>query len=183
MNHTSFDPHPHPDWLLDEAPPEAARAEELRQHLLGCPDCAALSAAWETVREEIATLPPAAPAPGFTQRWQARLAEKKAAQQARLRRVTVGLNVLLLGGGLAAWFLPRLLTFSPAESAYLALASLASVLMRLQQLRYLFLNTAGGLPTAVPLVLWVLGACGLAVLGLAWAATLWKFIVPKGMKV
>ena len=171
----------HPEWLLDDDPMDEDQARELQAHLATCPDCPPLADAWREMRQEIATLPPAAPAPGFTARWQARLVEKKVAQQRRIRRLTIGLNLLALGTVLAAWLLPQLMQFSLAELAYKILYNTAEALTRLNQVQYAFGSLLQNVPVFVSLAVWVLGATGLAGLSLVWAYAIWKYFVPKGV--
>ena len=72
MNHQPFK-----DWLLSEERLEAEQAQALQQHLRDCADCRQIESAWSNAHALIQRAPAVAPAPGFTERWQSRLAAQR----------------------------------------------------------------------------------------------------------
>jgi anti-sigma factor RsiW len=105
MSHSPYD-----DWLFSDEPRTAQESEELRRHLAGCPRCRSLAEAWSDVRLDLEGSPAAAPLPGFTGRWQRRLALDR---QRRARRQSIGL-LAGLGGGLGLALLTFVWLGSPA---------------------------------------------------------------------
>ncbi len=95
MNH-----QPYETWLLSEEalPPEQAQA--LQEHLQTCPACQRLERSWSGVEQLFRRSPLAAPAAGFSARWQARLAEEQRQRQRRnawvMLAVTGGVAFILL---------------------------------------------------------------------------------------
>jgi len=87
MSHSPYD-----DWLFSDDPRTAQESEELRRHLASCPRCRSLAGAWSEVRLDLEGAPAAAPQPGFTGRWQTRLALER---QRRAHRQSIGLLVAL----------------------------------------------------------------------------------------
>ncbi len=107
MNHRPFE-----DWLLADEPLNPQQRRELQNHLRVCTQCTAIAEVNLALRKART----AAPAPGFAQRWQARLAAQRRLQR---RQQAIGLTILGLGGAaLLTWFCaPLFLAFaaSPAE--------------------------------------------------------------------
>ena len=109
MNHQPFE-----TWIFSEESLQPEDREKLDQHLQTCEDCRKISIAMESVRQTFTSAPSPAPAPGFTQRWQAHLARHKNAQQQRrmwtLTLILFGLasilslGILVLEFGQANWF-------------------------------------------------------------------------------
>jgi hypothetical protein len=89
MNHTRYE-----DWLfeLSEAPLDSAQAAELEAHLHECESCSSLAESWGQVERTLRKAGQAAPAAGFSGRWQARLAQERRRQHNRQ-------TVLVIGGG------------------------------------------------------------------------------------
>jgi anti-sigma factor RsiW len=84
---------PFETWLLAGEGLTDEQAERLHDHLQACPACQALLAAWAEAEGELRSSPWATPAPGFTARWQARLAAEQRRAQTRQVWVTLGLTV------------------------------------------------------------------------------------------
>jgi len=109
MNHQPFE-----TWILSEETLEPEEQKKFNQHLQSCEDCRKISFAMESVRQTFTSAPSPAPAPGFTQRWQARLAlHKQALQQRRMWALTlilfslaslISMAILLLELGQVNWF-------------------------------------------------------------------------------
>ena len=109
MNHQPFE-----TWIYNEERLEPEEQQKLNDHLQSCEDCRRLSLALEGVRQTFSAAPSPAPAPGFTQRWQARLAgHKQMVQQRRMWILTlalfglaslISLGILLLQFGQINWF-------------------------------------------------------------------------------
>jgi anti-sigma factor RsiW len=72
---------PFDEWLTTDQPLSAYQAQALQEHLKTCEQCQKLSASWEQVHRLLATTPQAAPAAGFTARWQMRAATEKLKKQ------------------------------------------------------------------------------------------------------
>jgi hypothetical protein len=95
MNHTLFE-----EWLLAQSDPYADpllpdQTQALQAHLAGCASCQALARGWSGARAALHRPPAAEPAPGFAQRWQARLE----AERTRLhRRQTLAALGFVAGG-------------------------------------------------------------------------------------
>lgn len=91
---------PFEDWLFTEEPLAPEQFQALREHLRDCEDCRRLEASWNGVRRTLRAAPEAAPAPGFTARWQERLAVQRLQRQRRQAWVvlilTVGVVIELL---------------------------------------------------------------------------------------
>jgi hypothetical protein len=86
MNHLPFE-----DWLLDEQPLTPEQERDLQTHLLICNSCTAIAKSNLALRSR----PIVAPAPGFADRFQMRMARRYAEQRVRQ---TIGTIMLVLGG-------------------------------------------------------------------------------------
>jgi predicted anti-sigma-YlaC factor YlaD len=109
MNHQPFE-----NWIFTDGPLQPEDQEKLNEHLQSCESCRRLSLAMEGVRQTFISAPSPAPAPGFTHRWQERLAvHRHARQQRRMWILTlamfglasvISLAILLLELGHFNWF-------------------------------------------------------------------------------
>jgi predicted anti-sigma-YlaC factor YlaD len=82
------------EWLLSASSLTTEEQALLQEHLKSCESCRQLSEAWQEVEYRLNAAPLRLPEPGFTLRWQARLAQEQLRRQ-RLQTV----YVLVLGGG------------------------------------------------------------------------------------
>jgi hypothetical protein len=126
MNHRPFE-----DWLLDDQALSPEQNRELQSHLRNCSSCTAI------VESNLAlhTTHIVSAEPGFTDRFQARLARRRSEQ--RWRQI-VGTLVLVLGGlGLLYWLagpIIRTAWSSPAEWITTAVGYFLFVLTTLKAL-------------------------------------------------
>ncbi|MEW6241678.1 MAG: hypothetical protein AB1564_12800 [Chloroflexota bacterium] len=167
MNHRPFE-----DWLLDDKLLKPEEDRELQLHLQACRHCAAL---WEA-NLALRSAKSFAPAPGFTVRFQARLA----AQRVRQTRSQVigGLLLVLAGLGLVVWLTgPYLLEFFSSPAAWIT-TWVGALLGILEAMRAL--GEAGSvlfrvIPGLIPPFAWMVLISGSAGLGLLWSVSLWRF--------
>lgn len=166
MNHRPFE-----DWLLADQPLNPEQKRELQTHLRDCTACTALAEVNLALRSARTVVP----APGFSSRWQARLAVEHKLQR---RRQAIGSSILALGGvGLLVWIAtPFVMAFlaSPAEwitnwisymlfllTSVRALSEAASVIMRV-------------LPEVVPPYIWLVAVSALAGAALLGSISIWR---------
>jgi anti-sigma factor RsiW len=169
------------EWMhlaLDDALPAAQRAE-LNLHLADCPACAAAWDGLHRVDHLLAQAPLAAPRPGFTGRFSARLQQRRSRPKAiwgalALGFGAVGAAALVLPAGVGLlWSLARLAGQPATSAALLDSASAASQVM-LALLNALFVTVRGlGELALVSPVAWALA---LAALG---ATLLWVYVLRR----
>lgn len=174
MNHRPFE-----EWLLNDAPITPEQKRELDAHLRGCAHCAALSATGMALR----SAKMAAPVPGFTARFQTRLAERKLAER---RRRLWGAILFTLGGiVLLAWLaFPYLVTFFASPATWIsALVEwgifLITTVQALFQAGSVLLNV---IPGFLPPFAWMVLFSAFAGISLLWSVSIWRFSrVPRGV--
>lgn len=90
MSHQPFE-----TWLLSDEKLDEEQERTLQAHLEGCQQCQQLSQSWSQVQSLISTSSTPEPAPGFSLRWQQRLAVRRQHQQQRkMWFLTLGLFAL-----------------------------------------------------------------------------------------
>jgi hypothetical protein len=177
MNHQPFE-----DWLLSKEPITPEQETELRQHLHDCPDCTNLAFTWQAVAQELERAPQAAPAPGFGNRWQARLAEKRAQKQRRFTWWVIGLNLSAALGIFLALNLHRLSSLSFSQLLVSALYTFTLILARIDSAEVLFKLFFSEVNPLIPLgIISVIGT-SLSVLSLIWIFSMWKIFIPQGAR-
>jgi anti-sigma factor RsiW len=175
MNHQPFE-----EWLLSEEPLDETQAQALQAHLDQCQECAPLAQAWKSVRYELSQAPEAAPALGFTQRWQTRQAQRRFERQRRLAWLGTGLN--LLAGftifiGLNA---DKLAGFS-LHTAFISLFyTAASLMARAGQIQRLAVYALQSVPPMVTVGVWIVAATCFSLLTMLWIFSMWKILARKG---
>ena len=70
-------------WLLSGEPLSPEQNTILQEHLRYCPECSQLQAAWGEAQLQLSSAGQVAPAPGFTRRFQQRLALQRVKRQRR----------------------------------------------------------------------------------------------------
>lgn len=75
---------PFKDWLFSEEPLNPSEALQLQEHLHNCEACQAQRLAWNGVQHLLQNSGQAAPAAGFTNRWQSRLAAQRLKKQHKI---------------------------------------------------------------------------------------------------
>jgi anti-sigma factor RsiW len=113
-----FNHQPFEDWLLSGQVLGPEASLELQGHLEGCEECQRLSAALGDVQQLLRAAPEHTPAPGFTSRWQARLAQERQSQDRRQRLYILSFSV---GGAALTLFILGMLLL-PLLSSPLPLA-------------------------------------------------------------
>jgi predicted anti-sigma-YlaC factor YlaD len=167
MSHQPFE-----SWLLDETNPSPEQEAALRAHLETCPECRKIYSGWLAARETLQLSRMARPAPGFSQRFTASLAERRALQAHRrqIRNLILGLAL----GVIASAGLLILLIFavnSPVDllvKATQGITGLVSWWNQTQQVLFVALQ----LP--VFLGIWILLSSGICLLVIGWLFTLWR---------
>jgi predicted anti-sigma-YlaC factor YlaD len=169
MSHQPFE-----TWILDVETLPSEDRRVLQEHLESCTQCRSLRDKWHSVQHELRARVVAVPAPGFTQRWQAGLAERRA--QA-VRRQAWKVFLIFLGGAMV--FLLALVAYvlsysSPADwlAAVIRYGSYSLNLFdTLVSLLRLWLNAT---PLALNIALWIYTTITLCLLSLGWVFALWR---------
>lgn len=90
MNHQPFR-----DWLVADETLSTEQSRSLQAHLAECESCSQLESAWKNVELALDTTPEAGPKPGFTLRWQARLAETERLQLKRQGWISITITAIV----------------------------------------------------------------------------------------
>jgi hypothetical protein len=166
MNHRPFE-----DWLLNDQPLTPTEKRDLDAHIRTCKHCTALA---ETGLE-LRSVRMVSPMPGFTARFQKRLAAQRIADR---RRRLWGLVVLLVGGaGLLLWLLaPFLLAIidSPGQWIARTIGYLLFILTSAQTLGEVMLVLFRVAPGFIPPYMWMVIASALAGISLLWTISIWR---------
>jgi len=177
MNHRPFE-----EWMLDDEDLDQDQKQALEEHLRGCESCPALAQSWLAVRHEIQAEPAAAPLPGFSQRWQARLVQKRAEQQRRLAWGMLGLCLGIALVILGIIYIPEAAHQSPGAVLASLLYNLTLFLARANQARGMIEQISLRVTPAIPVAIGALAASSLSALSLIWVVVMWKIVVPKGVR-
>jgi hypothetical protein len=174
MNHQPFE-----DWLLDDEPLTIQQELELQIHLRGCTACAAMAdsnLALHSVRR-------LEPAPGFTDRFAARLAGWRKAQ---LRRQAFGTIVLVVASLASLYALVGPAILDAARSPVIWLRNIAVYVVALVT----FLSVLGqvgsillrNLPSLIPPAGWFAMLAAGGVLGALWITLMRRLArAPQGV--
>ena len=167
MNHRPFE-----DWLLAEEPLTAEQKADLQDHLKTCSSCLALA----EVNMALKSKRLAAPAPGFSTRFQSRLVTRRSVQR---RRNFAGIVILVVGAlGMLAWlFYPYLQwAYQSPMATFIAWITTVSLiftsLLAYGQAGSVILRVASNF---VPVYLWVVVFALTGLLGLLWVVSIRKF--------
>jgi hypothetical protein len=171
---------PFEDWLLSEATLSLEENQALREHLQICESCRQLSTALQSVDNQLHKAPTFSPAPGFADRWMARLA----ADQIRMkRRQTLSILLFSVGGagllfviiGLA--LLP--LIESPLPVLFASLYRLTTLFSTVSSTAEVFTTVVSTLFGIVPVTLWIGILVALASLSALWIVAFQQLTSPR----
>jgi hypothetical protein len=174
MNHQPFE-----DWLLNDKPISHEQKRELDIHMRTCTYCSALAEtglALKSVRK-------ASPQPGFTNRFQARLAERKLAER---RRKLWGTVLFTVGGLVLLMWLasPYLFSFLSAPATWIAAlvqwgVFIVTTVIALAQAGSVMLHI---IPDFLSPFVWMIVISAFAGVSLLWTVSIWRFVrVPRGV--
>jgi hypothetical protein len=176
MNHLPFE-----TWLLNEQPLTPEQHRDLQSHLRTCEHCTALAEVNLTLR----SAKMAAPAAGFTARFQQRLAAQRALER---RNRLAGTLVLVFGGmGLTLWLtFPYLVSFLGSPAEWIAatinfMISLYSLMQTIGDVGSVLLRV---LPGFVPPFAWLVVISAIGGFGLLWSVSLWRMtqLSPRSVR-
>lgn len=162
--------HPFEDWLLDDSSLSIEESAALENHLQNCEPCRQLSESWKAVETELLAGPLIGPRPGFTARWQERLAAEQKALERRQSLALLGFTIfgaVLLLGSLTILAMPLLQ--NPNLIIWTWLYRLGEMISVVQTADAFFRGFFHSVFTIVPISGWILLVgvmCELAVLWL-----------------
>jgi len=170
MNHQPFE-----NWLLSEEPLSDEQSKELLEHLDTCETCCQIDTGWNGVQDLFHTVPEIAPAPGFTMRWQTRLAEQRRKHQQRqswfFLAATSGIALALLAAlGLGVTGL----VIEPEQVLIFVVYRLTMLLITVQAAEQFMSSALSSIAGAVPFAV-LIGLSGLATM----LSVLWFVLVKQ----
>jgi hypothetical protein len=173
MNHQPFE-----DWLLNDKPITPEQKRELDTHVRTCAYCAALAETGIALK----SVKKASPKAGFTARFEARLAERKLAEQ---RKRLWGSVFFTVGGLVLLMWLasPYLFSFLAEPATWIAgLVQwgifVVTTIEALAQAGFVFLQI---IPDFLPPFAWMIVLSAVAGVSLLWTVSIWRFVrVPRG---
>lgn len=166
MGHQPFE-----TWLLEEDQVDAEQRRKLAAHLMICQECLGLQNRLAATSALMKTAGLVSPAPGFTQRWQDKLALRREMEYRRQTRrffLTVLIGALIAGGGLAA--LLSLTNFSITDIMVPVATFIAGLFSLAGDARLIM----GSLNGPVQVVIWILVSSSICLLIFGWVYALWR---------
>lgn len=165
---------PYETWILDHGALTNAEQRSLQSHIETCEQCQRLNRHWQAVRYELRARPVVSPAPGFSKRWQAGLAERRAREQRKQAwKIFGGLFgaalfiLLVLAGYLIA-------TTSPTDWLNVFTRSSESTRVFFQMAIYIVQGWITSAPPSLYIALWIYISITVCLLTLSWLTVLWR---------
>lgn len=148
----------------------------LAAHLDGCASCRQMAQAWQATEKLLKSAPSAEPAPNFTLRWQARLAEERARRLRSLNWILLiafSLSALVLFG---IWGFQQftLLHNNPTIILTNSVLEITAFVTYFRGMGHFIGEIFDFLPFAIPLILWINLAVSSVILCLVWAFSIWR---------
>jgi anti-sigma factor RsiW len=172
---------PYEMWLYDQADLSSDQVQALQAHLQECEQCRGLQKAWKTLDGKIQAAPMVSPQPGFSQRWRASLAERRARQQVlQVRRLFIGFLVAALIT-LLLMVVVFFLTASPVNLLVVLFEEVTKLVIQGSQLQRVIVPWLKTVPLIIPIAGWVIFSSLLSLLSLLWIYSLWR-IHSKGVQ-
>jgi anti-sigma factor RsiW len=169
MNHKPFEL-----WILEPDELSEAQRGDLEAHLEGCEACRKLQAGWTILKEELRTPEVAAPRAGFTNRWKAEIAERRAREQRkqawRLFLSCSGAAALLLVFFVAYVFS----TTTPAGWIQVGVRVISSSVGMASAFRDVATTWMQYTPPALNVALWISLAVTFCALTFVWVFAMWR---------
>lgn len=169
MKHKPFE-----TWILLHEPLLPDQVQALDEHLVDCQHCSKLKQALMSAEILFQTAFDAQPAPGFSQRWQARLEEDRQEEMSRRHRWHSWMALIVMGNTVAFWTLmlsqQLLATFnSPAEFFLMWVFRFTSLFSSLTVAGHILSTLIDTLPGLIPPAGWaaifsLIGVGGLLVM-------------------
>jgi hypothetical protein len=92
-----MDHQPFEEWIFEQKERTKEESNKLNQHLLDCDQCTDLQSAWGQVETLLFQSPMVAPAPGFTQRFAARMElNKEVLHKKQAIKTLIGVGLILI---------------------------------------------------------------------------------------
>jgi predicted anti-sigma-YlaC factor YlaD len=179
MNHQPFE-----TWILSDETLSSEQIEALRGHLKNCESCRILSSNWPEVRGLFQSIPQKEPAPGFVNRWQARLAEDRLQEERRRDRRESLWMFVLNAGGAAVLFLFLVFQIwyafgSPTALLFASVYQLTAALTTLSAVGDAITTVISTVASVLPPIYLVAFASLFALLSLIWILSLRKLMLPR----
>ncbi len=172
MNHRPFE-----TWLLSDEILSPENARTLEAHLQTCEHCRQLQDGWLGVVDAFDDSPDVEPAPGFVNRWQARLeADRQVELVARYRWQSWIMLILIANvvAGLIFWLGTQFLTTfeSPTQFVLFWVYRLASTLTFVSTAQNIFVTLVRTLTSIVPAGFWAVFAASLGASSVVWIVSM-----------
>jgi hypothetical protein len=174
---------PFQDWLFEDTL-DVTQADALHSHLDRCAECSDLLGAYHQVESSLHAAPFVAPAPGFTNRWQARLE----AERGRLHRRQVRLAFAVgLAGALALLGLLTILLWPLLDSLdallWAGVYQLYLVFTIVRQVGGTLAGLARALAPVLPLLFWVVALGLFTQAGVLWVVSYRYITNPRRIEI
>ena len=170
----THDPYEH--WILKDGPLNEEQASSLNRHLAGCTHCQQVKLGWERAHQQMTGAEMAVPAPGFSQRWQSSLAERRASRQKnqvrRFFKYLIGINLLSFTGLVSTLILGT----SPLKLFSGLLQGSVSTFLYAKEAQNLILGAFHSVPLFIPVAFWILISTGFCLAALVWGASMWRYL-------
>jgi hypothetical protein len=167
MSHQPFE-----TWMLDEIHLSLEQENTLQAHLAACADCRRVQLGWQSARQTLQTSRMVRPAPGFSQRFTATLAERQArlASQRQVRSLILGLSLGVIATAALLVFVIFSVT-SPVDFLVRTTEVITSSIGWWNRASRLLIAS---LQQPVVLAIWILLTSGISLLAFGWLFTLWR---------
>lgn len=167
MSHQPFE-----TWMIDEIPLSLEQETTLQSHLDTCTACRELQTGWRSARQALQTTAMIRPAPGFSLRFTASLAQRRAIQAHRrqIRNLILGLSLSVM----ATAVLLAVVIFAVASPVDLLVRTTEVITGLIGWWNRVSRLLIASLQQPVVLVIWVLLTSGISLLAFGWLFTLWR---------
>ena len=169
-----MDHQPFEEWIFEQKEITKEESIKLNQHLFDCEQCTELQSAWGQVETLMIQTPMVAPAPGFTQRFAARMELNKEVlqrKQAIKTLIGVGLILIIITLILGAIFF---LSYTTGELIVGAVSTFTGFIHAFINLRAMVFQFFQNLPPIAIIFGWIILIVWGIILTPLWGFTVWK---------